>query len=60
MVNIFENGVIGNTRGFEPLVLSSSLGSRARYWHVVQLVERLAVNQEVASSRLAMSANMYP
>lgn len=25
---ILENGVIGNTRGFEPLILSSSLGSR--------------------------------
>ena len=55
---IFENGVIGNTRGFEPLILSSNLGSRAKYWHVVQLVERLTVNQEVASSRLAMPAKM--
>lgn len=28
----------------------------ALQWHIVQLVERLAVNQEVASSSLAVSA----
>ena len=28
---ILENGVIGNTRGFEPLILSSKLSSPAKY-----------------------------
>lgn len=29
--HILENGVIGNTRGFEPLILSSKLSSPAKY-----------------------------
>ncbi len=38
---ILWNGVIGNTRGFEPLILSSSLGSRTIYVSLAQQVEHL-------------------
>lgn len=57
---ILDNGVIGNTRDFDSLVLSSSLGYPAIkiYWRVVQLVEHQTVNLGVGSSRLSMPATL--
>ena len=41
---ILENGVIGNTRGFEPLILSSSLGSPAKGANMNIYEEKICTN----------------
>lgn len=38
----FENGVTGNTRDFDSLVLSSNLGSRATHFSIVYMLATVA------------------